>query len=140
MRYSIEDTTLTGIANALRRKHGETRLEDGEIVTKISKTINATGFDSWEGNYPSGETYDAVTIPGAESIHVKMAYQTMSQPNAYVQVAAGKLSEGSAFVSCEKYGGKELTTVELTFEDTDTPLDMRYLTNLLASRFPHVTF
>ena len=27
-----------------------------------------------------------------------------------------------------------------TFEDTDTPLDMRYLTNLLASRFPHVTF
>ena len=122
MRYSIEDTTLTGIADALRRYRGDTKFEfeDLEAETKISKTQNATGFDSFEGNYPSGETYDTVTIPGAESIHVKMAYQTHSQPNAYVQVAAGKLSEVSAFVSCEKYGGQELTTVELTFEDTDT--------------------
>jgi hypothetical protein len=122
MKYSIEETTLTNIGDALRRKHGETKkvtvTEEKEYSSRVSKTSNATGFDSFEGAYviENGELLDTVTIEGASRIHVKMAYQTTNKTYAYVQVSKGSnVSTGSV-----KYGGSTLTVVELDFDNTNT--------------------
>jgi hypothetical protein len=121
-KYSIEEKTLTDIGDALRRKHGETRIEIGEEITKVSKTSNATGFDSFEGEYDDNkmqEIYHVVKIEGAENLYVKMSYQTINRSSAYVQVAAGDLVGNFPHASATKYGGKTLSTVDLVFENTD---------------------
>lgn len=121
-RYSIEDTTLTSIGDALRNHHGETKaitvIEEVEMLSKVSKTSNATGFDSFEGEYSAGtdgEILDTVTIKEASRIHVKMAYQTISKTYGYVQVAAGS----NVSAATTKYGGT-LSIVELDFPNTNT--------------------
>lgn len=82
MRYSIEDTTLTGIANALRRKHGETKTitvtETQQFPKKyIVKTPNATGFgtNDFEGIYTEG--LEITNVYGSD-----MYIQTLHLPNA----------------------------------------------------------
>ena len=122
MRYSIEDTTLRGIADAVRRKHGETK-----IITvtesrdyKISKTKNALGFDTSEGQHETQSFIDTVTIEGATGILVKIGYQTTSKTYARVQVASGTYTMDDFPTDAERYGGASKEYVELSFENTDT--------------------
>lgn len=93
----IEESTLSSIGDALRRKHGETKM--GTVIVEkevpaavISKTPNATGFDSWEGNYDKDvdystfsdtkRYYDVVHIPNAAKIQVtiKVALNSARHP------------------------------------------------------------
>lgn len=79
--YSIKETTLTDIGDALRRKHGETRTETvtvEEIIPNmvVSKTPNATGFYESIGNYADNLTqYDVVRVPNASYIRVRVRYE-----------------------------------------------------------------
>lgn len=122
--YSIQDTTLTGIADALRGWHGETKTVTKSGVKEVSKkvvskTANATGFNSFNGGYGNNQRlYDVVTVEGASSIKVKMAYQSEGLSWDWVQVASGNLTSMPS--SAAKYGGKTLLTTELLFENTDT--------------------
>lgn len=80
-RYSIEDTTLTAIGDAIRGKVGETKIvteyEEKEVAQmKVSKTPNATSFNTWEGNVPSSKTTDVITLDNVSKMKVKLAYQT----------------------------------------------------------------
>jgi hypothetical protein len=122
--YSIQDTTLTGIADGLRKWYGETKTVTVSGMRPVplkvvSKTPNATGFDTRSGGYGNGTNlYDVVTIPGASIIKVKIAYQTENTVYDYVQVAAGNLTTMPS--DATKYGYVLLTTTELTFKGTDT--------------------
>ena len=122
-QYAIEDTTMTALADSVRRVVGETRLEEisstyiGNYI--VSKTDNALSFTEKSGSYATSlSTYDVITIPGAVKIVVDVAYQTEGTSYDYLQVASGaKTSMPSATT---KYGGKTLTRKEITFTDTDT--------------------
>ena len=80
--YTIKESTLTDIGNALRRRHGETKI--GTVIVEevvpaviVSKTPNATGFDSYDGGYGNNnQLVDIIKIPNAQSIKIKIAYST----------------------------------------------------------------
>lgn len=119
--YSIQSSTLTDIGDALRRRHGETKIitvEDYLPLKVISKTTNATGFDTYEGTYANRlDTYDVITIPGASTIKVKMGYQTEAIKYDYVQVVPGAYTNSTGFpTDATKYGDKSaIGYVELNF-------------------------
>lgn len=121
-QYAIEDTTMTALADSVRGIVGETRLKEQMVshgFVKISKTTNATGFDTYSGNYGNNQAiYEVITIPGASKIVVDMAYQSESFSYDYVQVASGSLTSMPS--SATKYGGKTLDRTQLTFNNTDT--------------------
>lgn len=142
MRYSIEETTLTNIGDALRRKHGETKMgtvmEDLLVpASVISKTPNATGFDTWEGSYRDREEWDfedstyyyifnVVHIPTAKSVSIKYKYE-LERISPYDTIAVGNgdcknitewYANGNATAS-EIYGSSD-GYLEKTIEDTDT--------------------
>lgn len=114
---TINDSILTDIGDALRVHHGETRIETQRIpdmtpIVKVSKTTNALSFTERNGDYNTGlAEYDTVTIPGAASLQVTMAYQTEGTTYDWVQVMQG----AGASASGTKYGGKTLTQTTLTF-------------------------
>lgn len=116
--YTIEESTLTGIADAIREKYGQEKEAIPDIV--VSKTPNATGFDSYEGDYPSGvKLRDLVHIPNASSIHIKIAYITEA---AYDKVYICKGDQVSSLRTYEYVlSGNSNGTVEYTVEgDTIT--------------------
>jgi hypothetical protein len=114
-KYSIEDTTLTNIADAIRNKYEkEYNITETPIETKVSKTPNATGFDTFDGAYAANlSTTDTVTIEGATRIKVKISYQTEATNYDYVQITANGLAGN-------KLGGSTLNTEEFVYDDTDT--------------------
>lgn len=120
----INDKHLTDIGNSLRNWLGETEtkieiIQQPKKIAKVSKTDNATSFEEHSGGYPNSlRKYNTVTIEGASSIGVKMAYQTENVSYDYVQVASGSLTSMPSGTT--KYGGTAAKTVELTFKDTDT--------------------
>lgn len=120
----INDKHLTDIGNSLRKHLGETEtkieiVQRPKEVVKVSKTDNATSFEEYSGGYPnSSSKYNTITIDGAASIGVKMAYQTENTSYDYVQVASGSLTSMPSGTT--KYGGTTIKTVELTFQNTDT--------------------
>ena len=120
--YAISETTLTSLADAVRKNVGETKLIQtgvGEPEVKISKTTNATSFTEHSGGYGNNKAvYDVVSFPGASKIVVDIAYQTESTNYDYVQIAVGSVSSPPS--TYPKYGGTTLTRKELTFENTDT--------------------
>lgn len=117
--YSIQSSTLVDIGDALRRRHGDTKIitvKDDKPLKIISKTDNATGFDSHNGDYALRlNTYDVVKMPGAVRIDVKLSCQTENTRYDYLQVAAGELDSANFPTTAEKYGGKEIQSLELTF-------------------------
>ena len=122
-QYLINDTTLTAIGDSLRNKIGDTKIEVIEYTLPylVSKTPNATGFDSYSGGYPNNASiYDIVNIPGATKIKIKMTYQTEAISWDYVQVASGRVSSMPS--TANKYGSNYITkpVVELEFDNTDT--------------------
>ena len=90
--YSIKETTLTGIADALRRKVGETKtitVEEPFPVTEVIKTYNATGFYTYEGGYTLTSTkMGEATIKGASKIKMDIAYDLPSGHALYIDVGS----------------------------------------------------
>lgn len=120
---TINDSILTDIGDALRQHHGDTKTIIHETVMPvpavISKTPNATGWDTHDGGYGNKQNiYDVVTIPGASTIKVKLAYCTENYRFDYVKVASGNLTEMPS--DAVAYGGKTWTQIDLEFTDTDT--------------------
>jgi hypothetical protein len=114
-KYSIEDTTLTNIADAIRDKYPrQTIKREIEVGRQVSKSPNATGFDSFNGAYPDSYTNtDTITIEGATKIKIKIAYQTESTQYDYLQVTVNGIT-GSKLG-----GGSTIQTVEYEYEDTN---------------------
>lgn len=76
--YSIKESTLTDIGDALRRKHGETEwatvTKEQEVIDSIvSKSKNSTGFGSYGGEYNDGFIADVIKIDGAVNLKIKVA-------------------------------------------------------------------
>lgn len=99
--YTIEESTLTGIADALRRKHGETKLCMMEVEktipsVKISKTSNATGFDSCEGDTPTEKFFDVVSFEEASAILVKIGWGAKSL-GVMLYIGEGEAYDESSF-------------------------------------------
>lgn len=115
----IEESTLSSIGDALRRKHGETKM--GTVLVEkevpaavISKTPNATGFDSWEGNYDKDVDYstfnetktylNVVHIPNAARIQVtiKVALNSAKHPTGnwrdIVSIYAGNHPKNDIYI------------------------------------------
>ena len=94
MKYSIEDTTLTGIADALRRKHGETEIVTITAPTVISKSHSgASGFDSYASSisqFFSANIYKVINIPNSTTIYIKIGTETQAS-DTYIQIASGSL-------------------------------------------------
>jgi hypothetical protein len=134
--YSIQSSTLVDIGDALRRRHGDTKtiiVKDDKPLKIISKTDNATGFDSHNGDYAANlKLYDVVKMPGAARIEVKLSCQTESAFYDYLQVAAGELNSTN-FPAAEKYGGKTIQNVELTF-NTDA-ITFRFISDSSNSSY-----
>ena len=121
--YAISETTLTALADAVRKNVGETKLIQigvGEPEVKISKTTNATSFTTRSGGYGTNKAlYDVVSFPGASKIVVDIAYQTEANYD-WVQIAVGAISSSPSASTYPKYTGTTLTRKELIFENTDT--------------------
>ena len=131
-KYSIQDTTLTAIGDAIRNKTGEhTRLETETYIATIpevivSKTPNATGFETYEGEYPKGDLFDVVYFPGASSIYVDLATDTLYPTGTeYIKIAPGKydinnfpLDTTEKIYNPDKTSVKPLRT-QFTFDNTD---------------------
>lgn len=89
----IEESTLTDIGDALRRKHGETRLDKVMVEETVpdvvvSKTPNATGFDSWSGVYHDGIAEDSSCVPiqiaNANFIKIKIGIELNGTDLIYI--------------------------------------------------------
>lgn len=115
----VNESSLVNIADALRGKIGDARIEyETQIghppLTKISKTQNAISHTEYSGGYGENKAiYDEVTIPGASSITVTLSYQTEGTNYDYVQVCKGTQSQFNS--GSTKYGNKTLTQTTLTF-------------------------
>lgn len=87
--YSIQDTTLTGIGDALRRRHGKTKIEtvtEQQTVPKeqdVFKSNNTTGFGTFNGEMLDvdskvhHEQLKVISIPSAATIKIKYWHTTL---------------------------------------------------------------
>lgn len=117
-KYSIEDTTLTNIADALRdRNNGWEDVIVGydELylpLVKVSKTPNALSLTERDGGYGNNTSLkETVTIPGAVSLEVTVAYQSEGTNYDYLIITEGK----TASTSGTKLGGNSLTQRTFTY-------------------------
>lgn len=144
-KYSIRETNLTNIGDALRTKLGDTKiirvneLQQFPVVT-VQKTSNATGFYSFEGKYNTYEEWDytsndgtfhyvvdVVRIPNASSIKVKYRHELAYSTDALdsLILAGAEVTDPIAFVqvpSSNKTGEHCMIAdncKEVTFENTD---------------------
>lgn len=122
----VNESSLTNIADALRTVGGATRIEyrTEEVylpITKISKTSNALSFTERNGGHSnSAAKFDVVTLEGAASLEVTIAYQTEGTQYDWVQVASGKYTTAPSTSTYPKKGGTVLTQETLAFPNTDT--------------------
>lgn len=134
MRYSIEGQELTDIADALRRKHGETKMGTiivDEIIPSviISKTPNATGFDSYNGLYEEEiiekTTFSVCQIPNASTIKIKVAYQFSAEAGDYLEIASGNFPNSTEWQwatgskICKSLYNNGIQIKEFEFANTD---------------------
>ena len=97
--YSIKESTLTDIGDALRRKHGETEvvtydepLQVGDVVVSKTSNTNADGtFKEWT----MGKEKYVITVPGAEFIDVKVIAINFLSGNQSLTIASGAYPTGS---------------------------------------------
>ena len=129
--YSIQESTLTNIGNALRSKYGETRPGTIRVPYVIAKSSNVTDLNNY-GFMPSGKTYNVVRIPGATKIKVDLYYMTSSDVFGKVYVASGEY--GSNIPTDIMYAGQNSPTlVKLEFDNTEVItfcLDAMYINAL----------
>ena len=120
--YSIKQETLTGIGDALRRRHGETKTitvtEEVDVPSiTVSASPNSTSFTNFGGIKGENLTIeDVVTIPNASSVKVKVAYRTTGAYH-YLKIYSDSFSTDDLNTSTSS--GKIVNT-EFTFENTDT--------------------
>ena len=92
--YSIKESTLTDIGNALRSKYGETEIVTITAPTVISKSHSgASGFDSYVSNVSqliSANRYEVINIPNSTTIYIKIGTETQAS-DTYIQIASGSL-------------------------------------------------
>lgn len=92
MKYAVEGQELTDIADALRRKHGETEwitvTEQREYAGfVVSKSEGSTGFGSYGGGFKAGAIAQVIEIPQATSLKVNIE---MKFPTGYSSVLIAK--------------------------------------------------
>ena len=120
--YSIKEETLTDIGDALRRRYGETKTitvtEEVDVPSiTVSASPNSKSFTSFGGIKGENLTIkDVVTIPSANSIHVKIAYRTTGTYH-YLKIYSDSFSTDDLYTFTSS--GKIVNT-EFTFENTDT--------------------
>lgn len=136
MKYSIEEKTLTDIGDALRKRHGETKvitvIEEQPIPSVVvSKSNNAIDANTTNGNYEKNlDVYDVVQINGASEIKVTLAYNFTNYNTTdkdYLQIAVGKHNVTTFPTDVVKYDKTTetaeiitaSTVVKLSFKDTD---------------------
>lgn len=121
--YSIQESTLTDIGDALRSKYGETRPGTILVPCVISKTSNATGPYTWDGPFPAnGVQYYNIRIPGATRIEVDLYYFTTSISCAAFWIAAGEYNNNNPLSSSgltTYCGYQSVQNKKLTFDNTD---------------------
>ena len=139
-KYSIQDTTLVSIGDAIRNKTGEhTRIEYGpyiEIIpaVTVSKTPNATGFDSHKGSFSNQTLYDVVRIPGASSIYVDIAVEVyLWSGKDHVEIVAGEYNEsnfptGTGEKVYSKDQNNKLIRKQITIPNTDV-ITVKFITS-----------
>lgn len=121
-KYSIQDTSLIAIGDAIRNKTGKhTRpgiiyVEQEIPLMEVAKTDNATGHDSITGALP-GSLEDIITeiqFPEASKIQVKMTYRLSTSLSQRL-----KIFDGNTDTLIKLYNGDlyaKYTTIEDTFE------------------------
>ena len=99
-KYSIQDTTLTAIGDAIRNKSGKhTRPETETYIATIpevivSKTPNNTGPYEYSAGPEKGSYLDVVSFPGASSIYVHLHGEVYFKDGSeYIQIAPGEYNE-----------------------------------------------
>ena len=120
--YSIKESTLTDIGDALRRRHGETEWVNVSAPCVVNKSHNATGFDSYEGNFINEKnTLSIASVNNAYAVNVKIRWDI---PNGVIlYICPGyHLTPASALESVSKIS-EVLTSEEIcnyTFEGYDS--------------------
>lgn len=98
--YAIKASTLTALGDAVREKTGKltktiTVIEKVPAV-RISKTPNATGFNTHEGDAPAESFFDIVNMPQATTIKVKLGWHAYGLLTV-VSIAEGEASNSTDF-------------------------------------------
>jgi hypothetical protein len=95
-KIAINESTMTNIADALRRKYGETEIITVEAPVEVCRLSSwQQGFDSYTVSinaYGKIDKYTVHTIPNATTIYMKIGTETKT-PNAFVEIASGNLTE-----------------------------------------------
>lgn len=115
--YSIQESTLTDIGDALRSKYGETRPGTITVPVVIAKSSNVTDLTT-VGPCVSGPEYVVARIPGATKIEVNLYYVT--QTFAKIHVASGEYNSNMPQDN-EYIGGipSDWANAQIVFEDTE---------------------
>lgn len=92
--YSIQESTLTDIGNALRSKYGETRIEIERTPPFILiKSSKATDFNTY-GGYTGPDTVHVFKCPGAN--YIKLVYTTnINDGGNYIKYAIGEYTKST---------------------------------------------
>ena len=118
--YSIKEETLVDVADALRRKHGETKLvQAGDTI--VVKSANAIGFDNIGDNNSEALSVYVVKIPNAVEIKVLLSFKSNGYSNDM------RLISGEYDLSSYPRGSSEdidfsstsVTRQEYVFKNTD---------------------
>ena len=131
-KYSIQDTTLTAIGDAIRNKTGKHTRPGTETYMKtipevmISKTSNAPGFNNLAVQRPlvPGINIDVIRFPGANSIFMDYCIEFYKVDGSeYLQIAVGEYDETNFPVdTIEKIyatGTPRYSRQHTTFENTE---------------------
>ena len=115
--YSIQESTLTNIGNALRSKYGEIRPETIQVPYVIAKSSNVTDLNV-VGPSKAGSEYVVVRIPGATKIEVNLYYSTQNWAKVYI--ASGEYQSNMPQDN-EYIGGSPSSwaNVQITFDSTE---------------------
>lgn len=126
-KYSIQDTSLIAIGDAIRNKSGKhtrpgTYMETiPEVI--VSKTPNATGFETHNGGYPIDQNIviDVIRFPGASGIRVDFSYETQSKALEGVRFVSGEYDVLDFPSGQTNYAGNDyyIHKEQLIFQNTD---------------------
>lgn len=136
MKYTIEETTLTAIGNALRSKYGDKKIvteTQQNVISAVSKTSNlGTGISDRNGFYLKDLNSDyykmeVIHIPNASSIKVNLNYylfvnQYSSSIGDYLYIAPGAYNTPSEWNAAGHSGATGYTSSgskELVFSNTE---------------------
>ena len=88
--YSIQESTLTDIGDALRSKYGESYIEIERTPATIIKSSKATGFNTY-GGYTGFDIAQVFKCPGAS--YIKLVYTTnVNNDSYYIKYAIGEFT------------------------------------------------